>query len=111
MPKQRHDAVRVLKLARILEFESDPAFSDAERAVVSLAMAAGRVPNEAEPAHFDALRTHYSNRQIVQIVGVIAMFGFLNRWNDTMATTLEASPVAFGEKVLAEGGWRPGKHV
>lgn len=98
------------KLAHILEFETHPAFSAAERAVIGLAMAAGRVPNEAEPAHFEALKAHFSDRQIVQIVGVIAMFGFLNRWNDTMATTLEDSPVAFAEKALATIGWATGKH-
>jgi AhpD family alkylhydroperoxidase len=98
------------KLAHILEYESHPAFSDAERAVVAVAMAAGRVPNEAEPAHFDALKAHFSDRQIVQIVGVIAMFGFLNRWNDTMATELENLPVAFAEKALTTIGWAKGKH-
>lgn len=98
------------KLAHILEFESHPAFSEPERAVVALAMAAGRVPNEAQPAHFDALKAYFSERQIVQVVGVIAMFGFLNRWNDTMATELEDSPVAFAEKALQTIDWARGKH-
>lgn len=98
------------KLAHVLEFETHPAYSDAERAVVALAMAAGRVPNEAEPEQFAALRNHYTERQIVQIVGVISMFGFLNRWNDTMATHLEESPVAFAERALATIEWAQGKH-
>jgi AhpD family alkylhydroperoxidase len=98
------------KLAHILEFETHPAFSEAERALVAVSMAAGRVPNEAEPAHFEALKTHFSDRQIVQIVGVIAMFGFLNRWNDTMATELEESPIAFAEKALETINWAKGKH-
>jgi hypothetical protein len=38
------------------------------------------------------------------------MFGFLNRWNDTMATELEASPVAFAEQALAAIDWARGKH-
>ena len=98
------------KLAHILEYETHPGYSDAERAVVAVAMAAGRVPNETGPAHFEALKNHFSDRQIVQIVGVIAMFGFLNRWNDTMATELEDSPVAFAEKALATINWATGKH-
>ena len=98
------------KLAHILEYETHPDFSDAERAVVALAMAAGRVPNEATPAHFEALKAHFSDRQIVQVVAVIAMFGFLNRWNDTMATELEEAPVAFAEKALATIDWATGKH-
>ena len=71
---------------------------------------ADQVPNEASEEHFAALRKHFSERQIVQIVAVIAMFGFLNRWNDTMATTLEEDPVAFAERVLGSMDWTPGKH-
>jgi AhpD family alkylhydroperoxidase len=98
------------KLAHVLEYQTHPSYSAAEAAVVGLALAAGQVPNEAQPTHFKALREHFSERQIVQIVAVIAIFGFLNRWNDTMATTLEASPVAFAERALAGLGWQAGKH-
>ena len=79
--------------------------------MIALALAAGAVPNEAEPAHFEALRQHFSERQIVQIVAVISMFGFLNRWNDTMATALEAHPHAFASEHLAEAGWEVSKHA
>jgi hypothetical protein len=41
---------------------------------------------------------------------VIALFGFLNRWNDTMATPLEDEPIAVGERYLKRGGWTAGKH-
>ena len=43
-------------------------------------------------------------------VGVISLFGFLNRWNDTMATPLEDEPIAVGERYLKRGGWTAGKH-
>ena len=98
------------KLGRILAYESDPAFSAAERAAIGLALAAGAVPNEAEPAHFRALEAHFSQRQIVPIVAVIAMFGFLNRWNDTMATQLEEEPTAFAGEHLGAIDWTAGKH-
>ena len=102
------------KLAHILEFETHPDYTGAERAVVALALAAGQVPNEASEDHFAALRQHFSERQIVQIVAVISMFGFLNRWNDSMATTLEQNPVAFAQAQLATLGgtlgWQAGKH-
>ena len=99
------------KFAHILEYETHPEYSPAERAVVAIALAAGQVPNEASSGHFDALREHFSERQIVQIVGVIAMFGFLNRWNDTMATTLETDPAQFGSAALGPLGWSAGKHA
>ena len=99
------------KLDQILSFETHPGYSEAERAVVALALAAGEVPNGATDAQFESLKAHFSERQIVQIVGIIALFGFLNRWNDTMATTLEADPVAFARDRLAGLGWQVGKHA
>ena len=48
---------------------------------------------------------------MVEIVGVISLFGFLNRWNDTMATPLEAEPTEIGERFLAKGGWTDKNHV
>ena len=99
------------KLNDILRYESSPHFSDADKALVGVALAAGEVPNGAAPEHFAALEAHFSTRQIVQIVAVIALFGFLNRWNDTMATQLEAMPIEFAEKALAPAGWQIGKHT
>lgn len=98
------------KLANVLAYETHPAYSEAERAAVGLALAAGAVPNGVEAAHFEALRAHFDERQIVQIVAVIALFGYLNRWNDTMATLLEDDPRAFAERALDPLRWTPGKH-
>jgi hypothetical protein len=60
---------------------------------------------------FDELRHHWDEGQIVEIIGIIAMFGFLNRWNDTFATPLEDEPLEFGEEHLADKGWSAGKHL
>ncbi len=98
------------KLDDILTAETSANYSEAEKAVVALALAAGAVPNESNSDHFADLREHFSERQIVQIVAVIAMFGFLNRWNDTMATQLEAAPVEFAEQALGAVDWQLGKH-
>lgn len=59
----------------------------------------------------EALSEHFTDRQVVEIVSVIALFGFLNRWNDTLATTLEDEPVAFAGNTLKSSGWEPGKHL
>jgi len=56
------------------------------------------------------MRTHWNETQIVEITAVVAVFGFLNRWNDTMATPLEEEPLRVGEKFLAPHGWEAGKH-
>ena len=99
------------KIAAIWEFETSPLFSEAERSALRFAQAAAAVPNMVTDADFADLRKHYTDYQIVEIVGVIAMFGFLNRWNDTMATALEEEPIEFAERALAEKGWSGGKHV
>ena len=98
------------KLAAIWDYQTSPLFSEAERAALDLAVAGAAVPNAATDEMFADMRKHWSEEQIVEIVGVIAMFGFLNRWNDTLATPLEDEPIEIGEKYLASHGWTPGKH-
>lgn len=98
------------KLDGVLGFETDAAYSECERAALALAFAAAAVPNETTQAHFTRLRQHFSEPQIVQLVAVVALFGFLNRWNDTMATQLEAGPLEFAAASLGGLGWESGKH-
>ena len=99
------------KVEAVWSFETDDRFTAAERAALRLAHDASSVPNATTPAHFDALAEHFSEEQIVEIVSVISLFGWLNRWNDTMATDLEDEPLAFGAEHLAASGWDAGKHA
>ncbi len=105
-----HFGIDEAKLAAVWDYQTSPLYSDAERAALDLAVAAGSVPNAVTDEMFSELRKHWSEEQIVEIVGVIAVFGFLNRWNDTMGTPLEDEPLAVGEHYLAQRGWSPGKH-
>jgi len=57
------------------------------------------------------MREHWTDSQICEILGAVCLYGFLNRWNDSMATELESSPKAMGERILKQGGWDGGKHV
>ena len=98
------------KLAAVWEYRSSPLYTEAERTALDFALAAAAVPNDVTDEMFAGLRKHWSENQVVEIVAVIALFGFLNRWNDTMATPLEAEPLHVGEKFLAAHGWEPGKH-
>lgn len=114
MAHTTHTAERVgistEKEAALWNYETSPLFSDAERAAMRVAQRAARVPNEVTDEDFRELRKHYSDEQIVDIVAVIALFGFLNRFNDTMATELESSPIEAGKRFLAVRGWTLGKH-
>ncbi len=91
-------------------FETSALFSEAERAALRLARDSGGVPNAATDAHFDDLRRHWSDAEMVEIVCVISMFGFLNRFNDTLANELEPDAVEFSDAHLAQSGWTVGKH-
>ena len=93
------------------EYERSPLFSAAERAALRVAQGAAQVPNAVTDEDFAELKKYYSEAQIVDIVVVIALFGFLNRFNDTMATGLEASPIEAGRRFLAQKGWAVGKHA
>jgi uncharacterized peroxidase-related enzyme len=106
-----HFGIDDRKLAAVWDYQVSPLYSAAERAALDLAVAAGAVPNAATDQMFLELRKHWTDEQIVEIVGVIAVFGFLNRWNDTLATPLEDEPIAVGEKYLAAHGWSAGKHA
>lgn len=95
----------------IYEFETSDLFDAAERSALRLARDAAVVPNASTPAHFAEMKRFYSDAQIVEIVSVISLFGWLNRWNDTMATELEDEPLSFAGEHLATHGWQPGKHA
>jgi uncharacterized peroxidase-related enzyme len=105
-----HVGVPSEKLGSVFDFEASPLFSQAEKAALRLARDAALVPNEASDAHFEELRQHFSDKQIVEIVAVISLFGWLNRWNDTLATALESGPLAFAERNLSDHGWSVGRH-
>jgi alkylhydroperoxidase family enzyme len=99
------------KLDAIWEYQTSPHYTAAERVALDYALAAGAVPNAVDPELMERMNAHWSEEQIVQILGAVCLYGFLNRWNDSMATDLEDSPRAMGDRVLARGGWTGGKHV
>jgi len=99
------------KLDAIWDYRESPLYSEAERAALDFALAAGAVPNAVDVAVMERLKAHWDERQIVHILGAVCLYGFLNRWNDSMATALEDAPRAMGDRVLRRGGWTGGKHL
>ena len=99
------------KLDDIWNYKTSTFYSEAERVALDYALAAGAVPNDVDAPLVARMKEHWSENQIVQILGAVCLYGFLNRWNDSMATDLEESPRRMGEQVLAQGGWTGGKHI
>ena len=56
------------------------------------------------------MRKHFTDQQIIEILAVIAAGGYLNRWNDTIATVTDQESIDWAEQVLAPIGWSAGKH-
>jgi uncharacterized peroxidase-related enzyme len=105
-----HLGVAPDKLDALATFETSPLFSEAERAALRVAFASGQQPNVATSDHFDELRRHFDDGEIVEIVAMIALFGFLNRWNETVATELEDLPCTVAQTHLGALDWVPGRH-
>jgi uncharacterized peroxidase-related enzyme len=98
------------RLHDVWQYAVSPLFTAAERAALNFARAAASVPNDVNADVAAALKAHWDDGDIVEILGVVALFGYLNRWNDSMATTLEAPAAADGASYLASHGWSAGKH-
>lgn len=99
------------KVAAVWEYQTSPLYSEAERVALDYALAAGSVPNAVDEELMTRMKAHWSENQIVEILGAICLYGFLNRWNDSMATDLEEAPKQLGDDILTQGGWTGGKHV
>lgn len=100
------------RLNAVYDFEDSPHFTDAEKSALAFAHAAASVPNMVTEDVGARLRQHWSQEAIVEITAVVALFGYLNRWNDSMGTALEELPHDRGRERLAGAtGWDIGKHA
>lgn len=99
------------KLAALWSYADSPLYSVKERLALDFALAAAAQPNAVTDGQFAELQRHWSDGEIVELLGVVAMFGFLNRWNDTMGTPLEAVPDAVARQASGNRGWSAGKHT
>jgi len=95
----RDQLVPVEKLQAVWAFERSSLFSDAEKAALRLALKASVVPNETTDEDFKVLKEYYDEAQIIEMMAVVSMYGFLNRWNATLDTELEAVPAEFINKI------------
>lgn len=98
------------KLEHIWEYKKHNAFNAAERSAFDFAIAASTIPNAVTDEISDNLRKYWNDGEIVEILGVVSLFGYLNRWNDSMATQLEGPALESGIIHLEKMGWQAGKH-
>lgn len=98
------------QLEHIWSFRTHPAFTEGERSALEFALASSTIPNSVDDTIAEQLRSHWDSGEIVEILGVISLFGFLNRWNDSMGTEIETGAIESGDKYLKQSGWEASKH-
>lgn len=98
------------QLENVWEYRTHSAFSEAERVALDFAVAASTIPNDVDDEMHARLHEHWDDGEIVEMLGVIALFGYLNRWNDSMATSLESPAADSADQWLGDLGWTSGKH-
>ena len=98
------------QLDNIWEYRTHPAFSEAERAALDFSLQASMVPNAVDAEIKERLYKHWDEGEIVEMLGVISLFGYLNRWNDSMGTTMEEGAIKSGNQYLGKHGFEVGKH-
>lgn len=99
------------QLNNVWEYKTHSAFNAAERAALDFSIAASIIPNNVNKEIQDNLHKYWNDGEIVEMLGVISLFGFLNRWNDSMGTTLENDAIDSGNTYLNTNGWEVGKHI
>ncbi len=76
------------KLEAVWTFESSPLFTPAEKAALRLARDLGI----GETATLSDVRRHFDANEAAELLAMLSLFAFLNRWNTVAGTTLEAAP-------------------
>ena len=99
------------RLDQVWHYFNSSAFSSTEKAALDFAFAAASVPNKVTKKLVSQLQRYWNESDIVEMMGGIALFGFFNRWNESMGSALADLPIEKGEKYLKETtNWTPGKH-
>jgi len=99
------------QLDNVWEYKTHKAFNESERAALDFSVAASQVPNTVDENIQKRLHQYWDDGEIVEILGVVSLFGYLNRWNDSMGTSIEKEATESAEKFLTKKGWNKGKHA
>ena len=99
------------QLDNIWEYRTHESFDEAERAALDFSLAASQLPNAVDEELQQRMHKYWDDGEIVEILAVVSLFGYLNRWNDSMGTSIENGATESAEKYLAKSGWNKGKHA
>lgn len=99
------------KIQALWSFETSDLFTDRERAALGLGMAAGVSPSAVTAEHHEAVRKHFTDAEARTLIATTSLGGFMNRYNDTLATVTDSESRDWAKTHLSGVGWSIGKHV
>ena len=97
------------QLLEVWDFRGSKNFLPKEKIALELAIASSSIPNRVDKKLIDKVKKYWKDGDIVEILGVISLFGFLNRWNDSMGTPIEDGALKSGKEHIKN--WHPEKHL
>jgi alkylhydroperoxidase family enzyme len=100
------------KLDDIWEYKTSQYYNDAEKSAINLAIASASIPNEVNENIINDVLKYWTEIELIELISAIALYGFLERWNSSLATQLEDSPTILATKLFDQHGinWNSGKH-
>lgn len=98
------------RLMQAWDFENSSLFTRSEKIALRFTIAASSIPVDVTPELEQSLKDSWNEVDILEIMSVIALFGYLNRWNDVMGTSLEKDAKDSAESLLSSH-WKIGKHL
>lgn len=101
------------KLDAVWSYETSDLYSAEERVALEFAQAAAQTPNLVTDDLVARVRHHWSDAQVVEIMSVVSLFGWLNCFNDGLTTDLDQATLDWAADFgLAEKtGWDPTDHL
>jgi Carboxymuconolactone decarboxylase family len=99
------------RVRELSSFETSEAFTEREVAALRFAQGAGSTPNAVTPEHHEALRENFSDQEVRTLLAVAAVSGWMNRFNDSLATVTDNGSAVWAAEHLGSVGWELGKHA
>ncbi len=97
----QHAGIGWAKLADLPAYGHSEHYSERERAALGIASAGATLPVTDAGTAFEQARRHFSEDEVIEIVSIVSLFGWFNRWNSLMRSTLEPQPA----EALHHVGW------
>ena len=80
------------KLIALEEYETNNFFTDRERSALHIGRYGSQSPSDVDDNLFAEFMKHFDEVERLEILAVVSLFGFLNRWNSIAMTEIEPKP-------------------